>query len=161
MSDSLRLWTAAHQASLAFTISWRQDTDRALYILKIFSPADWGVGVIPLFHMKMVAWLPQWARLRLDANSVSFPSPSSSTSEPYFFFWVQFGSITQSCLTLYNPMDCSTPGFPVHHQLPELAQTHVHQVGDAIQPSHPLSSPSPGVRVLSNESVLCIRWPKY
>ena len=52
-------------------------------------------------------------------------------------------SVTQSYLTLCNLMDCSTPGFPVHHQLPELAQTHVHQVRDAIQPSHPLSSPSP------------------
>ena len=52
-------------------------------------------------------------------------------------------SITQSCPTLCNPMDCSTPGFPVHHQLPELAQTHVHWVDDAMQPSQPLSSPSP------------------
>ena len=52
-------------------------------------------------------------------------------------------------LTLCNPMDCSTPGFPVHHQLPELAQTHVHLVGDAIEPSHPLSSPSPPVFNLS------------
>ena len=52
-------------------------------------------------------------------------------------------SVTQSCLTLCNPMDSSMPGFPVHPQLPELAQTHVHQVGDAIQPSHPRSSPSP------------------
>ena len=51
--------------------------------------------------------------------------------------------VTQSCLALCNPMDCSTQGFPVHHQLPELAQTHVHRVSDAIQPSHPLSSPSP------------------
>ena len=64
-------------------------------------------------------------------------------------------------------MDRSTPGFPVHHQLPELAQTDVHRVGDAIQPSHPLSSPSPpafnfpSIRVFSNKSVLCIRWPKY
>ena len=49
----------------------------------------------------------------------------------------------QSCLTLCDPMNCSTPGLPVHHQLPEFTQTHVHQVGDAIQPSHPLSSPSP------------------
>ena len=56
---------------------------------------------------------------------------------------VQFSSITQWCLTLCDPMDCSMPGFPVHHQLPELTHTHVHQVGDAIQPSHPLSSPSP------------------
>ena len=64
-------------------------------------------------------------------------------------------------------MDCSTTGFPVHHQLPELSQTHIHRVSDAIQPSHFLSSPSlpvsifPSIRVFSNESVLCIRWPKY
>ena len=56
---------------------------------------------------------------------------------------VQFGSVAQSCPTLCDPMDCSTPGLPVHHQLPEFTQTHVHRVGDAIQPSHPLSSPSP------------------
>ena len=56
---------------------------------------------------------------------------------------VQFSSLVQSCLTLCNPIDCSTPGFPVHHQLPELTQTHVHWVGDTIQISHPLSSPSP------------------
>ena len=55
----------------------------------------------------------------------------------------EFSSVTQSCLTLCNPMEGSMPGFPVHHQLPELAQTHVHRVSDAIQPSHPLSSPSP------------------
>ena len=54
----------------------------------------------------------------------------------------QFNSVAQSCLTLCNPMDCSTPDFPVHHQLLELTQTHVHRVSDAIQPSHPLSSPS-------------------
>ena len=63
-------------------------------------------------------------------------------------------------------MDCSTPGLPVHHQLPESTQTHVHWVSDAIQPSHPLLSPFllpsiiPSIRVSSNESVLCIKWPK-
>ena len=56
---------------------------------------------------------------------------------------VQFSSVAQPCLTLGNPMNCSTPGLPVHHQLPEFTQTHVHRVRDAIQPSHPLSSPSP------------------
>ena len=56
---------------------------------------------------------------------------------------VQFSSVTQSCPTLCDPMKCSTPGLPVHHQLPEFTQTHVHRVGDAIQPSHPLLSPSP------------------
>ena len=83
------------------------------------------------------------------------------------FSSIQFCSVAQSCLTLCNPMDCSTPGFPVHHQFPEFTQTHVHWVGDAIQPSHPLSSPSPPTfslsqnQVLLNESVLPIRWPKY
>ena len=56
---------------------------------------------------------------------------------------VQFSSVTQSCPTLCDPMDCSTPGLPVHHQLPKFTQTHVHRVSEAIQPSHPLSSPSP------------------
>ena len=56
---------------------------------------------------------------------------------------VQFSSVAQSCPTLWDPMNFSTPGLPVHHQLPEFTQTHVHQVDDAIQPSHPLSSPSP------------------
>ena len=61
----------------------------------------------------------------------------------YQFSSVQFGSVTQSCLSLCNPMNRSTPGLPVHHQLPEFTQTHIHRVGDAIQPSHPLLSPSP------------------
>ena len=80
---------------------------------------------------------------------------------------LQLSSVAQSCPTLCDPMNCTTPGLPVHHQLPESAQTHVHRVGDAIQPSHPLSSPSPPVinlshiRVFSNESALRIRWPKY
>ena len=56
---------------------------------------------------------------------------------------VQFSSVAQSCPTLCDPMNLSTPGLPVHHQLPEFTQTHVHRVRDAIQPSHPLSSPSP------------------
>ena len=60
-----------------------------------------------------------------------------------FFSYTSISSVTQLCLTLCNPMDCSTPGFPVLHYLPELAQTHVHWVGDAIQPSHPLLSRSP------------------
>ena len=56
---------------------------------------------------------------------------------------VQFSSVAQSCLTLCDPMNCSTPGLPVHHQLLEFTQTLVHRVNDAIQPSHPLSAPSP------------------
>ena len=56
---------------------------------------------------------------------------------------IQFSSVAQSCPTLCDPMNRSTPGLPVHHQIPELTQTHVHRISDAIQPSHPLSSPSP------------------
>ena len=75
---------------------------------------------------------------------------------------VQFSSVAQSCLTLCDPMNCSMPGLPVHHQLPEFTQTHVHRVRDAIQPPHPLSSPSPPApNPSSNESTLRMRWPKY
>ena len=76
-------------------------------------------------------------------------------------------SVAQSCPTLCDPMDCSTPGLPVRHWLPEVTQTHAHGFSDAFQPSHPLLSllllPSifPSIRVFSNESTLCIRWPKY
>ena len=69
-------------------------------------------------------------------------SPNPILSGFYGGF-VQFSSVTQSCPTLCDPMNCSTPGLPIHHQLLEFTQTHVHRVGDAIQPSHPLSSPSP------------------
>ena len=76
-------------------------------------------------------------------------------------------SVTQSCPTLCDPMNRSMPGFPVHHHLPEFTQTHVHQVRDAIQPSHSLSSLlllppiPPSIRVFSNESTIHMRWPKY
>ena len=89
---------------------------------------------------------------------------------------IQFSSVAQSCLTLCDPMNCSTPGLPVHHQLPESTQTHVHRVGakpmfiELVMPSSHLilcrpllllPSIFPGIKVFSNESALCIRWPKY
>ena len=76
----------------------------------------------------------------------------SMSQEPCIFPYtenLQFSSVAQSCLTLWDPMNCSTPGLPVYHQLPEFTQTHVHWVGDAIQPSHPLPSPSPPALNLS------------
>ena len=79
--------------------------------------------------------LPFWAPM--IEKGMSLPG------HPKFSSSVQFSSVAQSCLTLCDPINCSTPGLPVHHQLPEFTQTHVHWVGDAIQPSHPLSSPSP------------------
>ena len=77
-----------------------------------------------------------------------------------FLVWriyIQFSSVAQSCPTLCDPVDCSTPGLPVHHQLLELTQTHFHWVGDAIQPSHPLSSPSPPALYLSQHQGL-FKW---
>ena len=80
---------------------------------------------------------------------------------------VWFSSVAQLCLTLCDPMNRSTPGLPVHHQLLEFTQTQVHRVSGAIQPSHPLLSPSPPapipprIRVFSNVSTLHMKWPKY
>ena len=68
---------------------------------------------------------------------------AGSSSLQEIFCLVTLSSVVQSCPTLCDPMNCSTPGLPVHHQLPEFTQTHVHRVSDAIQPSHPLLSPSP------------------
>ena len=85
---------------------------------------------------------------------VQFSNPYMTTIHT----WHQFSSVAQSCLTLCNFMDCSTPGLPVHHQLLEFSQTHVHHSGHAIQPSYPLSSPSPqplifpSIRVFSSDS---------
>ena len=105
--------------------------------------------------------------LDLGAGSVLTESSASCIPGTHAVFCMyQFSSVAQWCPTLCDPLDCSTPGLPVYHQLPGLAQTHVCRVSDAIQPSHPLSSPSPAfhlpsIRVFSNESVLRIRWPKY
>ena len=108
-------------------------------------------------------------KLRMWKHRILAPG-SWSAYQRNDFSSFQFSSVAQSCLTLCNPMDCSTSDFPVHHQQPELAQTHVHWVGCAIQLSHLLSSHSPllllplifsSIRVFSNESVLRIRCPKY
>ena len=85
----------------------------------------------------------------------------------HFFIRIQFSLVAQLCPTLCGPINRSTPGLPVHHQLPEFTQTHVHQDSDAIQPSHPLLSLlllppiPPSIRVFSNESILRMRWPEY
>ena len=110
-------------------------------------------------------WLPLWhccinTSLILFQNSV------------FSIFWLftssdQIRSVAQSCPTLCNPMNRSTPGLPVHHHLPEFTQTHGHWVGDSIQPSHPLHPLlflppiPPSIRVFPNESTLRMRWPKY
>ena len=86
------------------------------------SPETW--------HIRILSWPTFWQQCGLCKGLINI-------------YFIQFSSVAQSCPTLCDPMDRSMPGLPVHHQLPELAQTHAHQVSDAIQPSHPLLSPSP------------------
>ena len=91
-----------------------------------------------------------------------FPSIRVFTNESVLH--IQFSSVAQSCPTLCDPMNRSIPGLPVHHQLPEFTETHVHQVSDTVQPSHPLlllPPVPPSSRVFSSESTLRMRWPKY
>ena len=104
-------------------------------------------------HSSILAWRIPWTE---EPGGLQSTGPQSQTQLKRLsthaciitsYIWGlsdnhQFSSVAQSCLTLCNPMDCSIPGFPVHHQLLEPIQTHAHWVGDAIQPSHPLSSPS-------------------
>ena len=119
-----------------------------------------GPGRQPETLAKTCLELSLWPTLMGPAAS---PSPLVQALLDLF----RCSSATQSCPTLCDPRDCSTPGLPVHHQLPEFTQTRVHRVHDAIQPSHPLSSPSPPAfnlsqyLVFSNDLALHIRWPKY
>ena len=127
------------------------------FICNTGSPGE-GNGNPLQYSCWRIPWTEEPGRLQLMGCK------ESDTNERLNF---QFSSVAQLCPTLCNPMDCSTPGLPVHHQLLELAQIHVYRVGDDIQLSHPchplLLPPSifPSIRVFSNESVLPIRWPKY
>ena len=111
----------------------------------------WSACLLLLIHFH----LPREARVRT-------PSPLAGSLVTGYTFWLKHFcltgcfccSVTQSCSTLCDPMDCSTPGFPVLHYLPEFTQTHVHCVSDAIQPSHPLSSPSsPALNLSQHEGL--------
>ena len=116
-----------------------------------------------------VLWQEMRKRLKKEQQRCQFwfwYDCATNAKPKAIYLSVQFSSVAQSCPTLWDPMDCSTPGFPGHHQLPELSQTHVHWVGNAIQPSHPLLSPSLSALNLSQhqglfqESLLHNRWPK-
>ena len=124
--DNLILAFSSSEEPPTFLGSWPRITSPFL-----FQP-PWSYHL--LLSLTLILLLLSLSLLKtLGILSVSFKTLSLIT----------YSSVTQSCLTLCDPMDCSTPGLPVHHQLPELAQTHVHQVRDAIQPSHSLSFPSP------------------
>ena len=108
-------------------------------------------NIIPVEMLNcLMAALQMW-KLRFHSQSLLV-----SLESGHIFFClvsVQFSSVTQSCPTLCNPMNRSTPGLPVHHHLPEFTQTHLHRVGDAIQPSHPGSSPSPAPNLSQHQSL--------
>ena len=125
--------------------------------------AIWSLFPLPFLHPACTSessWFTYcWSLIWRILNIVLLTCETSTTVRLLFSH--------SDCLTLCDSMDCSMPGFPVLHHLLELAQTHIHWVSDAIQPSHPLSSPSPSalnlpsIRAFSNEPVLLIRWPKY
>ena len=134
-------------------IVWRVYTvDMAVYCWSWPESPGWVIFVRFLCHQVILFFSPFHIVLWKE---VTIYSPFLKNREgSKFLAWFQFSSVAQSCLTLCNPMNCSTPGLPVHHQLPEFTQTHVHWVGDAIQPSHPLSSPSPPALNLSQHQGL-------
>ena len=103
-----------------------------LYTRYSYVPWDYTVSFRAVIHYNML-----WGKILRQQNIIYYLLKISSKNS------VQFSSVAQSCPTLCDPMNRSTPGLPVHHHLPEFTQTHVHRVGDAIQPSHPLSSLSP------------------
>ena len=115
-------------------------------------PKKIGVGNLSLLKGIFLTQASNWGFLHYRQIFTSL-----ATRKAHFLLSVQFCSVAQSCLTFCNPMDCSRPGFPVLHQLPELTQTHIHWVSDVIQPSHPLSSPSPPAFNLSQNQGL-FKW---
>ena len=116
-------------------------------------------------HLAMIS--PAWNHIH--SSVVTKPPSRAALTGSWLKLaaWTLFSSVTQLCPALCDPMNRSTPGLTVHHQLPELTQTQAHWVSDAIQPSHPLSPLLllplifPSIRVFSNESALGLRWPKY
>ena len=112
-------------------------------------------GIMPLLSPSPTTGHQTHTEFSTEIPSLTRLYPGSSESSPWSGLNVgpQFSSVAQLCLTLCDPMACSPPGLPVHHQLPEFTQTHVHQVSDAIQPSHPLSSPSPAFNLSQHKGL--------
>ena len=154
-------WTAAYQASLSITSS--RSLPKLMFIesvmpsnhLILCHPLLFLPSIFPIIRVfsnestLCIRWPKYWSLSFNISSSNEHPGLISFRMDWLDFLAVQgtlvvqFSSVSQSCLTLCDPINCSTSGLPVHHQLPEFTQTHVHWVGNAIQPSHPLSSPSP------------------
>ena len=141
------------------------------YILSDFITSPWGIErvyiticnhtlpILKMVKLRNVSAEVMYSYIDRDQASSDKPLPGIKPTALLIciFSPVQFSSVAQSCLTLWDPMDCSAPGLPVHHQLPEFTQTHVHWVSDAIQPSYPLSSLSPPAFNLSQHQGL-FKW---
>ena len=155
---SPNLWSNSHRTTgktTALTL-WTYGSKGMSLLFNILSRLV--IAFLPKSKCLLISWLQSPSTMILVLKKRK--STTASTLPPSICHKVMgldatiFGSVSQLCLTPWNPMDCSTPGFPVHHQLPELAQTHVHWVSDTIQPSHPLLSPSPPAFNLSQHQGL-------
>ena len=140
---------------------WRKADPAPLLLYRCFS---WDIASSPALEWDLFHWLlvlrPLDSRLNHTCSFLGFQLvdprtfPSHTHMSLFLITNISVSSVAQSCPTLCNPMDCSVPGLPVHHQLLEFTQTHVHWVCDAIQPSHSLSSPSPSALNLSQHQGL-------
>ena len=140
VSNSGTLWTIARQAPQSMGILQARKQVGCHVLLQGIFPTQ---ALNPaLLHCRWILYHLSPGERLIMRDYISNQNPPNTKSYGYWMI-SQFSSVTQSCPTLCDPINCSTPGLPVHHQLPEFTQTHVHRVGDAIQPSHPLSSPSP------------------
>ena len=130
-------------------------------VVSLCNPMECSMPGFPVHHQlpELAKTLVHWVGDTIQpSHSLSSPSPAFSLSQHQGLFqWIsssrQFSSVAQLCLTLCDPTDCSTPGFPVHHQLVEFTQTHLHWVSDAIQPYHLLSSPSPAFSLSQHQTL--------
>ena len=136
--DPLEKGMATQSSNLAWRIPWTGEPSRLQSMGLQRVRRDW----VCVHCTAVLTVVPR--KLEKVRTSAMFPDTS-----------VQFSSVAQSCPTLFEPMNCSTPGLPVHHQPPEFTQTHAYQVGDAIQPSHPLLSPSPPAPDPSQHHTIC------
>ena len=136
--DSLEKWMATHSSILAWRIPWTEEPDglQSMEAQRVWH--NWEPNTFTFFHI----WLVTTAEAQKKHFFLSHTQASQAAAMLQISS-IQFSSFAQSFPTLCNPMDHSTPVFSVQHQSPEPAQTHVHRISDAIQPSHPLSSPSP------------------